>query len=298
MSAGTSTASLDTREWDAAVRSLMAASKTGFRGEAADKVIRQCVGLVARDAYKMTPPFGKAPVTESLSTQRKVGIKALTGDVRSIYMGVGEAVEAARRMSVAHGAAAAKLAAKGDLNGLVKFMRGASQGPVQVKAYQRGGHVVAGYMRTGSLPGMSGYSGLRESAARATKAIHDKNRNAKTGRVKARRPSVLVGSDKSVETYIKSASKRIGKAKSGWHMALEKYGQKAASWTGQARAEGIAPDESGNGKLAHVIGNRIGYIQRVGEELRIMQRAVTSQVGNLAKRIEAAIQHSVTKRRF
>lgn len=298
MSAGAATASLDTREWDAAVRSLMAASKTGFRGEEADKVLRQCVGLVARDSYKMTPPFGNAPVTEPLSLQRKVGIRALTGDVRSIYMSVGEAVNAARRMSVGHGAAAAKLAAKGDLNGLVKFMRGASQGPVQVKQYMRRGKAVVGYMRTGTLPGMTGYSGLRESAPRATKAIHDKNRNAKTGRVKARRPSVLVGSDKSVEVYAKSASKRIGKAKSGWHMALTKYGQKIAGWATGARGEGIAQPESGNGRLSHTIGNRVGYLQRAGEELRIMQRAVNSQVGNLAKRIEAAIKHSVTKRRF
>jgi hypothetical protein len=288
------TATLDTKAWDQAVRELIAAGSKGFAGTEVDKVFKQSVGLVARDAYKLTPPMGKAPTTETLSAQRKVGREATARDINRVFISVPEVIAAAKRQSPRLGAIMAKLAARGQYARMLSLLRGASEETFQVRSYIRKGRPVRGYTARRPMEGMKGYSGVVSFSAQPNKAEHDRRRDNR-GRVRHDRPSQLVTGPGAISRYIRQREKQVGSAKSGWSKALKTFDRPSASWTRQHQAQGVGKSEVGNGKSIHTIANLVRFIQPTGEDLRIMQRAIRNQVGNLQKRTAATIKSFVKK---
>lgn len=287
---------IDTREWDTAVRRLLDASGTGMRGTEADRVIRQSVGLVVRDAYRMTPPFGSSPVTEGPAKQKKIGQKAIERDINRVFLTPGEAVAMLKQSNPRAGVIAARMAASQKHTELLEFLRGSGAQQVKVNGYARGGRTVGGYTRTIKSPTFArgGFSALQATASSPDAAIHNAQRDNR-GRVKNQRPKILLTNPASLKTYIRTRLKQLGKAKSGWSKALAAFGQSSASWTRQAVGSGISRVETGNSSNIYTVGNAVNYIQSTGANLSIMRRAIESQTENLNRRIKAALDTSLRR---
>ena len=289
---------LETGEWSAAVRRLAEVTGRGVRGTQVDRVIRQSVGLIARDAYRMTPPFGSSPVTEGPAKQKKIGQKAIERDINRVFLTIGEAVAIVKQSNPRAGAIAAKMAKNKKHNELLEFLRGAASEQVKVNGYARAGSTVRGYTRTIKLPPFArgGFSALQSTASRPEASIHNAQRDNR-GRVKNQRPKILLTNPASLKTYIRTRLKQLGKAKSGWSKALAAFGQSSASWTRQAVGSGISSVQTGSSSNIYTIGNAVNYIQSTGASLDIMRRAVASQTVNLKSRIQAALD-AVARRAF
>lgn len=286
---------LDTREWDVAVRRLLDASGKGMRGTGADKVIRQSVGLVVRDAYRMTPPFGTSPGSEGIAKQKKIGQEAIERDIRHVFLTPGAAIATLKGGSRRAAVIAARLASARKHSELLAFLRGASSQQVKVSGYTRAGRTVSGHTRTVRVQGTAGaFSSLQSIAARPDAAIHEAQRNNR-GRVNNQRPKVLLTNPASLKTYVRTRLKQLGKAKSGWSKALAAFGQSSAAWTQQARASGINSVAIGNSSNIYTVGNAVNFIQETGASLNIMRRAIDSQTENLSRRIKAALDTAVRR---
>ena len=288
---------IDTRGWEQKVRRLMAAK--GISGmEAVRKELKDAAGLVMRDAYAMTPPFGKSPVSEIRGgggTQQKIGQGAVARDIRNVFLGIGTLIGELKRTNPAAVPVAVSLIKAKNFTGLLNFLRSSGGKKDQrVKTYNRKGRTVNGYKRTVQQPAVGARYMSLQSVAGAPDANGHKARRGANGRVNGNRPTVLVSNEGAMSNYIKMRQQQVGKAKSGFAQALRGLKRGLLKWTKQGGA-GVFQIEDARDKFTITAGNAVGYIQGTARQLSIIRRAFENQGRALDERIKRAALHSLKK---
>ena len=242
--------SVDTARFVASVKQLQAAS-----GKEANVILREQAKLLVRDAAKMTPPFGDAPVTESWAAQRKIGQNAVRGDLQRMFVSPNQVEE--------------RFSSKDP-----RF------GQRLKKALQSGDIVTANIMLERARMNA-------EAAIEPTAGLHRSQRDSK-GHVRKRPRQFFIGNRAALAEYIANRLRFVGLAKSGWAAAASALGLTLPGWiTGLGGSGGIR-EETGE-KASITVWNAVPYIQKTGADLRIMQRAVNNRLRNFPKQVEKTV---------
>ena len=273
---------IDTREWDTAVRQLIAAYGHNLKSSEAAAVIKQSVRLVARDAMKMTPPFGKAPVQETWASQKSVQQNAIKADLlggRSSRKGNSKSAGVFAVMNLAAGQTYTRK------DGTVRLFR----------------------KKDGTEYGCEQHL-YRPNASVSEMAEHHRKYRTARGRVTTAGSMTrdigrwvfvdkMIVTKSSMDRYLRHVFKQVGKAKSGFSRAFQALGGKGLPGfvTKHGGGSGIYSEQASNAGIIFTIGNAVNYIQSTGANLSIMRRAIESQTENLNRRIKAAIDTSLRR---
>lgn len=263
------------------IRSIMA-----MTGQTLDEQVKEQQRNFLSDALALTPPFGDRPLTESSTTQHKVGIGAVRRDVTKrgfrpltdlrIYTGnKGKKVEGKR--------------AKRHFSDIGKALRRA----VSKKDW----HLAEELLRKSKIRTL----GVIEEP---TQQLRDQIRQKSTGRIERRRSYLTKSSDAKNRKFSKLFEARVGIAKSGWLLAISKLisgisdrnkiFRRMGEWIKAHKGSGVYYEDGiGTDKFSVTVGNAVPYIQRM--EPHITERAWNSRMRNIAKQREA-IERAIKKK--
>ena len=252
------TGNLDTREFSQALREIMAISK-----KEPQKVLRGEAKLVVRDAVRYTPPFGGRPIHESFMEQRKAGERTIEQDINSTFR---------------------------PLNSLQIAEQPKSKGGAELRKAIR----LKQWRRVEELLYKLGI--VKDMAVRVfaefPEQLYERLRGGVSRRLRRnkQKPFFVV----NAASITKQKQKRkgdVGLGKSGWKTPAAALGLALPGWITKHSGPGLFKDETGNkGEQSITVGNLVGFIQKAGAELRIMQRALDNRVYSLRTRLEHALK--------
>lgn len=220
-------------------------------GKEAAVVIREEGRLLVKDVAKMTPPFGKAPSTESFASQRKLGEAAVEKDVRRVF----HVIDLSKIRNASLREALERLVKKKDLAGVEALLK-------RMKIPAR--------------------MVIREADAGLHEAWRDRR-----GRVQ-RDKWIWVLSGASVNRYVRAMKGHVGRAKAGWSAAAAALGVKLPAWiTRHGAGHGSFRDETKHPTAPKItIINAVPKAQASGAELQIVRRAMANRIRNMGKKLE------------
>jgi hypothetical protein len=232
-------------------------------GRAGGVVVRQEAKLFIEDCIALTPPFGQAPSTENSKAQEKIGKDAVARDIGKVFQPLAK-------------------------------LRVAQGGTPLSRRFQK-------LIRSRNIPGITailknlGFDNFRV-IERVDPAIHRADR---IGNGHVRRNPVLnyVVNAPSVAQYVRTEQAKVGFAKAGWQAAAAALKAKVPAWIKKhAGAAGSVIDNTRDKLNPHIIvANEVPYIQKAGQDLRIVQRALDSRRVNLQAKIEFELKHEWSK---
>jgi hypothetical protein len=257
------TASIDTKKFENAIMDLAIHS-----GKKVADVLEQTAALVVRDAVRFTPPFSKAPTTESFRVKKKVGMRAVASDINAIFK--------------------------------YPWQSRALSASEQIREHKANKLTLSRVLNRMGIPNVGVVSTLKEME------LHHKRYRNKRGRVYFRKNKghIFVLKEGLIEKYIKHVQKRVGQAMSGWKWGVQKLGSKGVpKWAQKAfpKSAGSVKVNKKGGRFpdwSAVVSNNVPYINYVGATARPIQRAFDNQQRNLEKRIVQAIKHGARKARL
>lgn len=231
-------------------------------GKTMREALQQQAGLAARDAMKVTPPFGDHSVKEPYGKQKRVGWKAVEHDIDLVFRPVDDYRLVRDEWHYRHG----------DLGQRIR------------KALKKNDFVLAEWLLK--------TAGLKPLAviAEATEQLH-KDKFDKNFRVRGRKYAVK--NKASIGRLKLMLQRRVGIAKAGWLHAFEKYGRDLGDvkkWIADKRAlaRGMAFDSTERDNPAVTISNDVPYVQQVADDLiplvmSLRMKAVKSNAKALEK---------------
>jgi len=243
---------IDYSRFDASVARVI--DETGRTG---GDVIRQQTRLFVRDAIALTPPTGNAPLTESLSMQKKAGEGAVKNDISRGFTEIED-------MSIV----------KDTSN---KFGQ-------TLKRYARTGEV-------GKLKTVLKRTGFKGSVvASPSRYSHSKIRD-KYGRVrKGEVNTFLVMRSGTVAKFTKEVQKLVGRAKAGWNNAARALGLPVPAWIARHAEPGELIDDSRNlQNPSMVVSNHVPFAQHHNRTNQIIQRALNRRAESMEHQLNAAL---------
>jgi hypothetical protein len=225
-------------------------------GRAAGVVIRQEGKLFVEDCIALTPPFGNAPSTENSKAQEKIGKAAVARDISKVFQPLTKirAVESPTNTALAK--RIKKLVRARNFDALTAILKNL------------------------------GFKNIR-ILERAEGSYHIAARDSR-GHVGKRAALNFVFNAPSVNQYIRKEQNKVGFAKAGWCQAAAALKAKVPAWIKKhAGAAGSVIDNTRDKLNPHIIvANEVPYIQKAGQDLRIIQRALDSRRVNLKAKIE------------
>lgn len=228
------------------------------RRSLSEDVIPQRAGLFTRYASGFTPPFGTAPIKESATTKRKIGLEAVRKDVRRLF----RPLESLRLYAPEQPKAKAG---------------GHSLGFAIRAAAKKGNYTLAQELLRKAKIHVRGV--VKEPTDELLNAMRDKH-----GRIQKVRGYVTVSGEAKQNRFIKHRQERVGLAKDGWSMALLGLNQKVPAWVEKQSADGVFISHLTGDKPEITVGNPVDYIQWTAP--RIEQQAW----GNLFRNTEKEAQ--------
>jgi hypothetical protein len=227
---------------------------TELTGKGMEEILREQAGLFAKDAMKFTPPFGNAPITESMATQLDVGTKSVSRDVSLAFQSV-QHLRVAQQGS-RPGKSILAMIQKGQIQELELVLR-----KMSIRAF-----------------------GVEENA---TVDLLNRLRD-RYGRVRRRVGSYLIINAQSIAAVLKHQLENLGIAKAGWGKALRatrktKHGM--PRWvTRHEKKTGGYYREGGTGQKFFVeVGNEVPYAQKFKDHIE--QRAWVNRLRNIPKQV-------------
>lgn len=240
---------LDAATFENSIRRLAAAYRRPV-----EEVFKATNRKIVLDCIKMTPPFGKAPITESFSEQKRIGERAVTNQVKRAFQPIKE-LDIYKRKDTR------KL--------LDRYMRSRDLDAIELilRGFRLNFRGVVLEPTEDALRQVRGRRG-RVSRGATFKTINSPNR------------------------LIAQKFRNVGIAKRGWVKAFNAlttptYRVKLPAWLDSGRGTGTGIfSQSGNAdKTVLIIGNGIPYIQDSGQELAILSRAMKNREPLLEKEI-------------
>lgn len=229
-----------------------------------EDVLKQQAGLIARDAMRLTPPFGKNPLKEAMGTQKKSGEGAVSHDVDLVFK---------------------PLDGYGIVNSTQTYKHGNLSERIR-KAVRAKDFTLA--------EALLNKAGLKPLAVidKATIELH-RDKVGKALRPKGRAYRVRVAS--SIDRLKRQIKSQIGEAKAGWLKALRLFDREwnAPKWIKRHGETGsIAMEHPHETKPAVTVGNSIDYVQDRAPDIvdlvwRVRVHAARKQVGHIERGLKA-----------
>lgn len=251
------TFNLDIKPWADQVRRLdkRLATKTF------PELLKQQVKLFVRDLILATPPFDKSTADGPLAAQRKVGIGAVTRDVKHLFRPLPKV----------------DTLAAGDKK--VAFM-------------------LRKYIREGALENLStilNRLGVGNSRVvyEATAELHKSKRDAK-GRIPKKTAPIIVLRGRTISALLNVIKGHVGKLKAGWMPAAKKLGVSVPPWISKHATPGSVQDNSRRlGNPSIMVSNNSVFGPQV--EHKIVEYALEKRRGSMQKQLEALVNAATAK---
>jgi len=220
--------------------------------------------LAVRDAIKMTPPCGRHAITESWSTQRKLGMATVARELGKMFIPL-------------------------------------MQIPVvNSEDFKRAAGYLRSYIRAKNKQAIRkiltdfGYNPpviLDE----ATEEVHNQARDSK-GRIR-RGVRYLVLEARSIARLIKLRQGHVGKGKAGWMDPARALGVKVPDWISTHAGPGVWHDGTLNGYSPYIdIGNLVGHANDAGQRMGIMESVMRQRRRSMRIRIEKMVAYLAKKK--
>ena len=227
-------------------------------GRALADVILQQAALFTKDASGFTPPFGKAPSSESGGEKKKVGLKAVKRDIERAF----DSVQNLRIYQPATGTFG-----KAFTDSLRRAVRNKD---------------------TRLVSDLLGRASTRFAGRKVVESpsveLHNSMRNARGGVTKTRSIFVL-GAQSSINSFTRRIQTHIGLGKGGWNEPLTKLAVKPPAWVAkQTKSVGIFRQEGGD-EPSVTVGNAVPFVQSSAS--RIEEKAWNNRMRNAVKQREA-----------
>jgi hypothetical protein len=267
----------------------------GMAGKAKLRIMMEQMVLLVKDAMKLTPPFGDAPITEKLETQRDIGRNAVIGDL----FGKADSIVYDRK------------------NGIFIGMEAGRARNVEVAKSTGIAKLFVG--KDGRVYGAEPQFWQPDASEGEIKDFHKKHKSERTGRtlssgVRSARlgqyvlVKKMVVERNTIQRYVESVFERVLFAKSGWVYAWQKFQVALGRTTGggftksgRERAEvgkgipaplrKLKPAQTGHyvnsgteEKPVMEAGNVVPYAQRWVEH--VISRAWNNRVRNIQKQAQ------------
>lgn len=129
--------------------------------------------------------------------------------------------------------------------------------------------------------------------ARATVETLNRHRDRRGRVIRGRR--VLVRDGRSILRLIRQQQGEVGRAKAGWKTAADALGLKLPRWIAKHNEPGIFSATGTGDKMAYVVGNALGYAQKMDRTAQIMARAYRNRLRNLRAQIEVMTAKAARK---
>lgn len=249
---------MDTREFSRAVRALQAARRVSFQ-----RLLRDQARLFVRDVLKLTPPRGRAAISESFNAQKRRGEKRVERDILKVFM----PVSALKILSEPQNASLAE-----SLGSAIRRQDWAVAEAILVRL---------------------GFSSIRVEPD-ATE--HDQARDRR-GQVNRRQRPTIILHVASVKKYIKAQLAHVGKTKAGWLLAANALGVPVPQWIRRhgGATPGLFRDETPNSSNPSItIGNLVIYGDGF-QDLRIVQTALQLRTKAMKTQTEKILQAEIRK---
>ncbi len=229
--------------------------------------LKQQAGLAARDAMRVTPPFGKSPIKEAFGVQRKMGNNAIEKDVSMTFKPLKEYRIFGREWHFEHG----------DIG-------------LRIKKAVRGGK----RQDLNLAEALLNKVGLKPLAVIEKANIQlMRQKTGKRLRVSGRAYRVINAA--SIKKLTIGMQTHVGEAKAGWMRALRMFDrtEKLPAWiTRHGDNGGIAFESPSETKPVVTVGNSIDYVQDRAPAIvdlvwRIRYHAARAQVGHIERSLKA-----------
>jgi len=228
-------------------------------GKALQEILKQQAGLIARDAMRLTPPFGKAPLKESYANQRRIGNAAVDKDVGKAFKPLADyrIIQDAGKNDRSLGAAVSRAVKKKDFHLAEALLAKAQLKPLAI---------------------------IEE----ATLALHQQ-KGGKTHDFKGRSYRVIKA--RSIAALRNKLKSQVGEAKCGWMKAIRMFerAEKVPNWiTRHGERGGIVAESPSDSKPSVTVGNSINYVQDRAPQIvelvwRVRTHAAEKQAGHIER---------------
>jgi hypothetical protein len=246
------------REFEAAIRKT-----TDLTGRLLVDVLKQQAGLIARDAMRLTPPFGKNPFKESFGSQKKLGDEAVAKDVSLAFKPLSQYRIVGREWHFEHG----------------------NLGVQIQKAVKKKDFVLAEALL--EKIGLKPLAIIRD----ASLTLHQ-NKGGRKHRFKG--PAYRVANERSITRLRKELQSQVGEAKAGWVKAIRMFerAEKVPRWIARhGERGGVVDEHPSTDKPSVTVGNSIAYVQdRAPQIVDVVWRVRVNAAKQQAKHIERAMK--------
>ena len=138
-------------------------------------------------------------------------------------------------------------------------------------------------------------AGVRVESIEATATVEVLNRHRdRRGRV-VRGRRVLVRDGRSIVRLLRSQQALVGRAKAGWKRAADALGLRLPRWITRHEEPGIFTEQGRGDNRSIIVGNALGYAQKLDQTANIMNRAYRNRLRNLRAQVEAATAAAARK---
>jgi hypothetical protein len=229
-------------------------------GRALADVILQQAALFTKDASGFTPPFGKAPSTESGGDKKKIGNKAVKRDIERAFSSV-------QNLRVYQPVGEGAPFNKAFTDSLRRAVR------------RKDTRLVSDLLGRASTK----FAG-RKVAESPSVELHNSMRNARGGVTKTRSIFIL-RAQSAINSFASRIQTHVGLGKAGWNEPLNKLAVKPPAWVQkQTRSVGIFKQEGGDTPSV-TVGNAVPFVQSSAS--RIEANAWNNRMRNATKQREA-----------
>ena len=264
---------LDQAQFASDVRRMMKLTNKSM-----EEVLQEQAGLFVRDAIKFTPPFGKAPITESFTKQRKAGEVAIVRDI------LGGGALAWERSNP-----------KAGIFTVLSDDQIAKSGK-----RERSGNRIVHATKAGIVYGVDAEHWKVDAPLSELLSHHENMRSKATGRVTSAGARTRdVGRWRFLDKFIirqsqyaklsKALFARVGMAKSGWVTAATQLRGKMRlpAWItrhAKGNLSGIYAKTGTGDKVSFLVGNGVQHAQRWAAHIE--ERAWKNRIRNFSKQVD------------
>jgi hypothetical protein len=235
-----------------------------FADKSIEEVVREQAGLAAIDCMRLTPPYGKRPLKESLAEQRRAGQRKVKIDVARAFQPLKSIHVVSNPRDEKVGKEVRRLIRKGDYLNLEAMLK------------QFG-------IRTLGI--------IKEATGQLLDQLRDRR-----GNVRKKVASYLVVSGASIGRLLRKQLSKVGLAKSGWVRCLDGLGRtdKVPAWIRGHAGQGVFAQTGHPGKPEVLIGNAVRYAQwRAYDILSFAMRERLRSATQQANIMERAIKRKL-----
>lgn len=235
-------------------------------------LLRDQTRLFVADAAALTPPTGNTPLGAAGAARRASALPGLSLEARK--QGQDTVAREISRLFLSFD----------DL----KLAQGDSKLAANLRSLMQAS-------RFGTALQVLERAGIKLDSVEAKATVETLNRHRdRRGRV-IRGRRVLVRDGRSILRLIRTQQGAVGRAKAGWKKAADALGLRLPRWITKHEEPGIFATEGTGAKLAYVVGNALGYAQKLDRTAKIMDRAYRNRLRNLRAQLEAVMAKAARK---